>query len=56
MYTYQSWKHPVFYNFDYVQYLPKDFDPGRQYPLVLFLHGAGDQLVNWLLSHKKAEK
>ena len=43
MYTYQKWEHEVFHNFKYVQYLPKDLDPGKTYPLVLFLHGAGER-------------
>lgn len=43
MYTYQKWEHPVYFNFRYVQYLPRDFDHSKKYPLVLFLHGAGER-------------
>lgn len=43
MYTKHKWTHDVFYNFQYVQYLPKDYDPNKKYPLVFFLHGAGER-------------
>ena len=43
MYTKHQWKQEPFYNFKYVQYLPKDFDENQKYPLVLFLHGAGER-------------
>ena len=43
MYTEHKWKNPVFLNFDYLQYLPKDFDENKKYPLVMFLHGAGER-------------
>ncbi len=42
MYTKHQWKAHGYYNFNYVQYLPKDFDPEKKYPLVFFLHGAGE--------------
>ena len=43
MYTKHKWESDVYYNFNYVKYLPKDFDINKKYPLVLFLHGAGEQ-------------
>ena len=42
MYTKHKWNSDVHYNFSYVKYLPKDFDESKKYPLVIFLHGAGD--------------
>ena len=43
MYTKCEWKSDIYYNFRYAQYLPKDFDDTKKYPLVLFLHGAGER-------------
>ena len=43
MYTKHKWKSDVYHNFGYVTYLPKDFDESKSYPLVLFLHGAGER-------------
>ncbi len=43
MYTKHKWNSDVHYNFNYVQYLPKDFDDTKKYPLVFFLHGAGER-------------
>lgn len=43
MYTKHKWKSDNYYNFNYAQYLPKDFDDTKEYPLVLFLHGAGER-------------
>ena len=43
MYTKEKWNSDVFYNFSYAQYLPKDFDANKKYPLVIFLHGAGER-------------
>ena len=43
MYTKHKWNSDVHYNFSYVKYLPKDFDENKKYPLVFFLHGAGER-------------
>ncbi len=43
MYTKHKWNSEVFYNFEYVKYLPKDYDENKSYPLVFFLHGAGER-------------
>ncbi|MBQ7346537.1 MAG: alpha/beta fold hydrolase [Clostridia bacterium] len=43
MYTKHKWQSDVHYNFGYVKYLPKDFDESKRYPLVFFLHGAGER-------------
>ena len=43
MYTKHKWKSDIYYNFNYAKYLPKDFDETKEYPLVLFLHGAGER-------------
>ena len=43
MYTKHRWKTETHFPFQYVQYLPKDFDPKKNYPLVFFLHGAGER-------------
>ena len=43
MYTKHKWESDIYYNFKYAQYLPKDFDGKKEYPLVLFLHGAGER-------------
>ena len=43
MYTKHQWKSDRHFNFQYVQYLPQDFDPSKKYPLVFFLHGAGER-------------
>ena len=42
MYTKHKWQSDTHFNFGYAQYLPKDFDENKKYPLVLFLHGAGE--------------
>ena len=42
MYTKHKWESDRHFNFGYVKYLPKDFDENKKYPLVLFLHGAGE--------------
>ena len=43
MYTKNEWKSKRYYNFKYLTYLPKDYDVNKQYPLVFFLHGAGER-------------
>ena len=43
MYTKHQWESDIYYNFKYLKYLPKDYDENRKYPLVLFLHGAGER-------------
>lgn len=43
MYKKKQWNSDRFFNFNYVEYLPKDFDKNKQYPLVFFLHGAGER-------------
>ena len=43
MYTKHKWESDRYFNFGYVKYLPKDFDENQKYPLVLFLHGAGER-------------
>lgn len=42
-YTEHIFKSEHYYNFKYAQYLPKDFDENKKYPLVFFLHGAGER-------------
>lgn len=43
MYTKHKWNSDIYFNFGYVQYLPKDYDETKKYPLVFFLHGAGER-------------
>ena len=43
MYTKHMWKSDKYFNFGYVKYLPKDFDENKKYPMVVFLHGAGER-------------
>lgn len=43
MYEKKKWNSDKYFNFGYVEYLPKDFDANKKYPLVLFLHGAGER-------------
>ncbi len=43
MYTKHIWESDKYFNFRYVKYLPKDFDENKKYPLVFFLHGAGER-------------
>jgi len=42
MYTSHQWETDIHFSFRYLRYLPKDFDENRKYPLVFFLHGAGE--------------
>lgn len=43
MYTKHRWESEKHFNFGYVKYLPKDYDETKTYPLVFFLHGAGER-------------
>ena len=43
MYTKHKWISDRYFNFSYVKYLPKELDEGKKYPLVFFLHGAGER-------------
>jgi predicted peptidase len=43
MYTKHKRTSDRYYNFNYVKYLPKDYDESKKYPLVFFLHGAGER-------------
>ena len=43
MYTKHKWESDRYFNFGYVQYFPKDYDENKKYPLVFFLHGAGER-------------
>ncbi len=43
MYTKHKWVQDKYFNFGYVKYLPKDYDESKKYPLVIFLHGAGER-------------
>jgi predicted peptidase len=43
MYTKHKWESDKYFNFGYVKYLPKNYDPNKKYPLVFFLHGAGER-------------
>ncbi len=43
MYTAHEWKKEGHAPFRYAQYLPKGFHENERYPLVLFLHGAGER-------------
>ena len=43
MYTKHKWESKTHFNFGYVKYLPKELDESQRYPLVIFLHGAGER-------------
>ena len=43
MYTKHTWESETHFNFNYIQYLPKDYDESKKYPLVFYLHGAGER-------------
>ena len=43
MYTKHKWQSDKYFNFNYVKYLPADYDENKKYPLVFFLHGAGER-------------
>lgn len=46
MYTKHKWNSDKYFNFGYVINLPVDFDETKKYPLVFFLHGAGERGEN----------
>ena len=43
MYTKHNWNQEPWQSFNYVVNLPKDYDESKSYPLVFFLHGAGER-------------
>ena len=43
MYTKHKWQSDKYFNFNYVKYIPADYDENKKYPLVFFLHGAGER-------------
>lgn len=43
MYTKHKWESDRWYNFSYVKYVPDGYDEKGSYPLVVFLHGAGER-------------
>ena len=43
MYTKHQWNCEPWRSFNYVVNLPKDYDENKTYPLVFFLHGAGER-------------
>ena len=43
MYTKHICESETHFNIRYVKYLPEDFDENKKYPLVFFLHGAGER-------------
>ena len=42
MYTKHKWESQTYFNFNYVKYLPENYDETKKYPHVFFLHGAGE--------------
>ena len=44
MYVQKQWQTDSHHPFNYVEYLPKDYDPAKEYPLVLFLLGGGERV------------
>ena len=43
MYQKRKWESDRYFNFGYLLNLPKDYDSTKRYPLVFFLHGAGER-------------
>ena len=43
MYIQKQWNTDKHHPFYYIEYLPADYDPNKTYPLVFFLHGAGER-------------
>ena len=43
MYTKHKWDSDRYFNFSYTQYLPSCYNENEKYPLVFFLHGAGER-------------
>lgn len=43
MYTKHKWNSEKHFNFNYLQYLPKEYDGKSKMPLLIFLHGAGER-------------
>ncbi len=43
MFTKHKYLSEHYQSFGYIQYLPKDYNENNKYPLVLFLHGAGER-------------
>ena len=43
MYTKHTWTKEHFFNFNYVKYLPAGYDKTKKYPIIFFLHGAGER-------------
>ena len=43
MYTKHVWNSDQWHNFNYVVNLPENYDESQTYPLVFFLHGAGER-------------
>ena len=43
MYSKSKWESDKYYNFGYLEYLPEDYDNTKKYPIVFFLHGAGER-------------
>ena len=46
MYTKHRWESDRWHNFGYVVNLPENYDETKTYPLVFFLHGAGERGEN----------
>ena len=42
-YTHEKWISKTGVEFGYLRYLPEDYEKGESFPLVVFLHGAGER-------------